>query len=293
MASSYSSTLRIELIGTGDQSGTWGNTTNSNLGALIEQAITGVTSVDVTAADVTLTALNGAVDQARSAVLIATGTNVVTRNIVIPNVTKTYIVTNSTTQTLGIKTASGSAFSCTAGYQSLIYCNGSNVVTGAVINTPPTTLTGTTLVTPTITTPAVTGGTFLTPTITTILEPITVAATAATGSINFDALTQSVIYYTSNAAANWALNFRGNGSTSLNTMMSTGQVVSATFMVTQGTTAYYSASVYIDGVAVTPKWQGGTAPTTGNVSSVDVYTYAIVKTGSAAFSVFASQSQFK
>ena len=64
------------------------------------------------------------------------------------------------------------------------------------------------------------------------------------------------------------------------------------FLVTQGSTAYYNSAVQVDGNSVTPKWQGGIAPTTGNASSIDVYTYTIVKTGSAAFTVFASQTKF-
>lgn len=64
------------------------------------------------------------------------------------------------------------------------------------------------------------------------------------------------------------------------------------FLVTQGATAYYNSAVQVDGNSVTPKWQGGTAPSSGNTSSVDIYTYNIVKTGSAAFTVFASQTKF-
>jgi len=123
-------------------------------------------------------------------------------------------------------------------------------------------------------------------------ETTTVSATAATGTINFDVTTQSVLYYTSNASGNWTLNVRGAGGTSLNTLMSTGQTVTVTFMVTNGGTAYYNSAFQIDGSSVTPKWQGGTAPSSGNASSIDVYTYAIVKTGSGTFTVFASQTKF-
>lgn len=132
MPSTFSPSLRIELIASGSQSGVWGNTTNNNLGDLIEQAIAGVTNVDVTGADVTLTALNGITDQSRSAVLNVTGANAVTRNITVPNNTKVYIVTNNTSQIVGIKTASGSAFSCAAGTQTTLYCDGSDVVKGPV-----------------------------------------------------------------------------------------------------------------------------------------------------------------
>ena len=124
-------------------------------------------------------------------------------------------------------------------------------------------------------------------------ETTTIAATAATGTINYDVTTQSVIYYTSNASANWTVNFRASSGTSLNTAMATGQSVTVVFLVTQGTTAYYNNAVTIDGNSVTPKYQGGTAWSAGNASGIDAYSYTIVKTGSAAFTVFASQTQFK
>ena len=125
-----------------------------------------------------------------------------------------------------------------------------------------------------------------------ILEVATVSATAATGTINYDVTTQSVLYYTTNASGNFTVNFRGSSGTTLNTVMSTGESLSATFLVTNGTTAYYNSVVQVDGSSVTPKWQGGTAPTSGNASSVDSYTYVIIKTGSAAFTVLAAQTKF-
>ena len=124
-------------------------------------------------------------------------------------------------------------------------------------------------------------------------ETTTVSATAAGGSTSYDVLTQAVLYYTSNASTTWVVNVRGSSSTSLDTVMSTGQTVTIAFMVTQGSTAYYPASFQVDGNTITPKWQGGSAPTSGNASSVDVYVYRIVKTASAKFTVFASQTQFK
>jgi hypothetical protein len=124
-------------------------------------------------------------------------------------------------------------------------------------------------------------------------EVTTISATAATGTIAYDVTTQSVLYYTSNASANWTVNIRGNATTSLNTLMSTGQAMTVVFLVTQGATAYYNNALQIDGSSVTPKYQGGTAWSSGNVSGVDAYSYTIVKTGSAAFTVFASQTQFK
>jgi len=127
---------------------------------------------------------------------------------------------------------------------------------------------------------------------TNMLEVATVSAIAATGTINFDTTTQSVLYYTTSATGNFTVNFRGSSGTSLNTVMSTGESLSATFLVTNGATAYYNSVVQVDGSTVTPKWQGGTAPTSGNASSIDSYTYVIIKTGSAAFTVLASVTKF-
>lgn len=125
-----------------------------------------------------------------------------------------------------------------------------------------------------------------------LLEKATVSATAATGTINFDAITQAVLYYTSNASANWTLNVRGNSGTALNTIMQVGQSLTVAFLVTNGGTAYYPTAFQVDGSAVTPKWQGGSAPTSGNASAIDVYSYTIVKTANATFTVLASQTKF-
>lgn len=124
-------------------------------------------------------------------------------------------------------------------------------------------------------------------------EVITVSATAATGTINFDVTTQSVLYYTTNASANWTVNFRASSGTALNTAMAIGQVVTVVFMVTQGGTAFYNSAVQVDGAAVTPKYQGGTAWSSGNASGIDAYTYTIIKTAAATFTILASQTQFK
>jgi hypothetical protein len=123
-------------------------------------------------------------------------------------------------------------------------------------------------------------------------ETVTISATAATGTINYDVTTQSVVYYTSNASANWTMNFRASSGTSLNTAMSTGQSVTVVFMATNGATAYYNNVVQVDGSSVTPKYQGGIAWSFGTASGIDAYTYTIIKTGSAAFTVLASQIRF-
>lgn len=124
-------------------------------------------------------------------------------------------------------------------------------------------------------------------------ERTTVSATAATGTIAYDAVTQSVLYYTSNASANWTLNIRGNSGTTLSSLLAVGDAITVTHLVTQGTTAYYNNAVQIDGSAVTPKYQGGTAWTSGNASSIDAYVYTVVKTAATpTYTVFASQTKF-
>jgi hypothetical protein len=125
-------------------------------------------------------------------------------------------------------------------------------------------------------------------------EVVTVSATAATGTINYDVTTQSVLFYTTNASGNFTVNLRASSGTSLNTALATGQSVTVAFLVTNGATAYYNTSVQVDGTTsgVTTRWQGGTAPAAGNASSVDIYSYTVIKTGSATFSVFASQTRF-
>jgi hypothetical protein len=109
-------------------------------------------------------------------------------------------------------------------------------------------------------------------------ERATVSATAATGTVNFDLVTQGVLYYTTNASANFTLNFRGNSGTTLNSILAVGDSVSAVFLNTNGSTAYYASAFQIDGSSVTPKWSGGTAPAAGNASAIDAYSFTIIKT---------------
>lgn len=168
--------------------------------------------------------------------------------------------------------------------------------TGAVtlsIDSTVATLTGSqTLTNKTLTSPVVNTATVHNSILKAPQERTTVSATAATGTINFDASTQGVLYYTTNASANWTLNVRGSSSASLDSILTTGDSITVAFLVTQGSTAYYQSAFQIDGAAVTPKWQGGTAPSAGNASSIDAYVFTIVKTGSATFTVFGSQTKF-
>ena len=154
-------------------------------------------------------------------------------------------------------------------------------------------LTSPTINTATIATPTITGGTNTGSVLVSPEERTTVSATAATGTINFDAVTQGVLYYTTNSSANWTLNIRGNSSTTLSSILAVGDAITVVFLATNGTTAYYPTVYQIDGSAVTPKWQGGTAPTAGNASSVDAYSLNIIKTAATpTYTVLASQTKF-
>lgn len=128
MASTFSPTLRLELIGDGDQSGIWGQTTNSNLGTLLEQAITGVQTIAMTDANYTLTSFNGVADEARNALLVFTGTLSQQRNVIAPLVEKIYILKNSTTGGFSIQIigASGTGVVIPNGVTAMVYCDGTN-----------------------------------------------------------------------------------------------------------------------------------------------------------------------
>lgn len=124
----YSTSLKLTLIGDGQESGIWGQTTNTNLGTLLEQAITGYVSIGMADADVTLTTLNGTFDQARNAVIELTGTNSAVRDVIPPVVEKLYTIKNSTTGGYAIRVigTTGTGVNVPNGSTSLIYCNGTN-----------------------------------------------------------------------------------------------------------------------------------------------------------------------
>ena len=135
-----------------------------------------------------------------------------------------------------------------------------------------------------------------------LLSPNLVAATEswnvtgtafATGANNLDVLSGSIWYYNVNATASGSLNFRGNSTTTLSSLLAVSQSISITVIIQNGATAYYPASYTIDGAAVTPKWATGTAPTAGNASANDIYSYTIVKTAATpTYAVFATQTKF-
>jgi hypothetical protein len=137
-----------------------------------------------------------------------------------------------------------------------------------------------------------TGANLTRPVLTSAFETVTASATAATGTVQVDIITSAVKYYTSNATADWTFNFRGDGSTTLNSLLANGQSATVAFLVTNGATAYKPTVFQVDGSAVTPKWQNGSAPAAGNANSIDSYTFTIIKTASATFTVLGAQTKF-
>ena len=135
--STYSTTLRLELIGNGEQSGTWGDTTNINLGTLLEAAITGVQAITFADANYTMTAYNGLPDESRNAVLVLGGTNTATRQLIAPSVEKTYIVRNNTGAGVTVKTSSGTGVTIPTGSTQTVYCDGTEfyLASGVVAGT--------------------------------------------------------------------------------------------------------------------------------------------------------------
>lgn len=123
-------------------------------------------------------------------------------------------------------------------------------------------------------------------------ERTSVSTSAPTATTNLDIVTAGTHLFTANSTSNVTLNIRGDGSTTLNSLITTGDSITVVALITNGSTAYYPNVIQIDGSSVTPKWQGGTAPSAGNASSIDAYVFSIIKTASATFTVLASQTKF-
>lgn len=125
-----------------------------------------------------------------------------------------------------------------------------------------------------------------------IAEAVNIVGAAPTSTTNFYVNSGSIQYLTSNTTVNFTLNFAFSSGTSLNTAMAVGDSISVTLMVTNGSTAYYANAFTVDGSSVAVKWQNGTAPAAGSASSIDAYTFAIIKTASAAYTILGSQTKF-
>lgn len=175
--------------------------------------------------------------------------------------------------------------------QAKVGVNGSAVVTSIdyILNNTVATKTGSeTLTNKTLTAPVVNNA---------ILqgaeESWYIAASSAFGTVDFDTASGTAWLYTSDAGANWTLNVRGDSLTTLDSLLAVDDSITVVFASAQGATAYYPSAFQVDGSAVTPKWQGGAAPTAGNANSIDVYVYTIIKTAATpTYTVLASQTQF-
>jgi hypothetical protein len=364
MASSYSTDLKLEIQVTGENAGTWGDITNTNL-VILQQAIAGYSGISIAggAGNTDLTFSNGLTSNGKNAVLELTGTITGNRTVTITTASgvtnKVYVIRNSTsgafTVTVLIQGQTGVTFSATDKGTKILYLNGTDVVdsnigklsndfaptlaanlstnakniivasTYGIIDENAneqikfsTTASATNEITianaaagssPVI---SATGGDTnvgltLTPKgdlgritlngeskIFGVFEGATISTTFIT-SFTYDTLTQAVYFQNVNLGANFTVNLRGNASTALNAALNTGESATVALITKQGNTTFYNTSVLVDGTStnVTVVWQGGSAPTAGNTSSNDVYTYTALKTAASTYTILAAQTQFK
>ena len=126
-----------------------------------------------------------------------------------------------------------------------------------------------------------------------IIETVTANATAINANTTIDVLDGAVSFYTANVATNWTLNVRANSTTRLDAVMGTNDSMTIAYLATQlGSNTFYQSAMQIDGASVTPKFQGGTAPSAGNATSIDLYAFTIIKTAANTYTVLGSQTQY-
>jgi hypothetical protein len=251
-------------------------------GISITSATGPIPTVAIDSTVATLTGSQTLTNKTLTTPVISTITN--TGTLTLPTSTDT-LVGRATTDTLTNKTLTSPIIATISNTGTLTLPTSTDTIVGRA--------TTDTLTNKTLTSPAINNATETSPVMISPEERTTVSATAATGTINYDAVTQGVLYYTSNASANWTLNIRGASGTTLSSILAVGDAITVTHLVTNGSTAYYNNAVQIDGSAVTPKYQGGTAWTSGNASSIDAYVYTVVKTAATpTYTVFASQTKF-
>ena len=364
MASSYSTDLKLEIQVTGENAGTWGDITNTNL-TILQQAIAGYSGISIAGAtgNTDLTFTNGALSNGKNAVIELTGAITGNRTVTITTASgvtnKVYIIRNSTSGAFTVQVLvqgqSGVTFSATDKGTKILYVNGTDVIDsniGKLSNDITPTLaanldtnaknilidggnfigdetgneqikfaTTASAVNEISVTNAATGnnpaisatggdtnvGITLTPKgdlgritangetkIFGVFEAVTVSTTFIT-TFTYDVLTQAVYFQNVNLGADFTVNLRGNASNTLNSALAIGESATVALITKQGNTTFFNNVVQVDGTTtgVTLVYQGGTAPTSGNASSNDVYTYTAIKTAASTYTILAAQTQFK
>lgn len=125
-----------------------------------------------------------------------------------------------------------------------------------------------------------------------VLERAIISGSGIAGTVNYNLLSGSIIYYTANSTGNWTVNFRGDAATTLNTLMGIGQCVTATLLATNGATLYSASAHQVDGSPITPKWQNSSQPS-ASANAIDTYSYVLIKTANNTFTLLASKVEFK
>lgn len=331
MPSSYSP-LKVQLMSTGEDSGTWGQVTNTNLGTALEEAIVGNADILFSGADVVLTLTNTNTSQpARNMRLTLYGSSGGARTLTVPAIEKLYVVSNTLADPVEVRNATGTGVIVPASKSMWVYSTGTNVVNAtthetslSLTNALALTSGGTgantaagarSSILPAYATNATkalvvnagatdveyaTVGNVLTTavqpltnkTIAATRESVNIQGSSASSVVPLYALTASVMYYTGPAGGNWTLNVTGGVSTTLDSVMAVNESITVAFLATNGSTAYRQTALQVDGNAITPKWQGGSAPTTGNANSVDSYIVTLIKTGAGTFVVLEAQTRF-
>jgi hypothetical protein len=327
MPVTYTPLLDLPIIEPDSETGQWGGVVNKGLTEYLDIAIAGITNLTGSNFSgspnynltLTLTQGNAAAtnidfDTAQYSTIRVTSLNA-NSTIIAPSSSRSYKVINAdSTYTLTVKATGQTGVTVNPGASLVVVFNGTDYVglgvqaasaftAGQLIKASSSTVlasatAGTDYVAPSTATTFTALQTFngsssnLAQTLANSTEVVTVNASAAGGTINYDVTTQSIVYYTVNASSNWTVNFRASVGTTLNTALATGRSLTVALMATQGATPYYNNVIQVDGNTITPKYQGGIAWTGGNASGIDVYVYTIIKTASATFTVLASQTKF-
>ena len=286
MASTYSTSLGLELIGQGEQSGTWGITTNNNMGTLLEQAITGVQSVSMSNATYTLSFYQGASDESRNAVLVVGGTNLAPQNLIAPAVQKIYLINNKSGNTITVKTSSGNGVAVTSGTVAQVYCDGTDFYSAApTINN----LTGNFAATGTITSGGAmtSGGTLTTPTLSitgtgSVGSNFSVSGTTYTNAlVNYGTSTSGASTVNGNQTVSGTL-FAGGVSTYTSAVGNGGQTIAGNLTVGGSITANSIAGV----TGIIKQIRGGNqftgTPATSSEGQISTGHYAQITPSSAS-----------